>query len=35
MTQAQDFTRPIALQRDCEAVLIPEGSTITIRPVPG
>ncbi len=31
MNQAQDFTRPIALERDCDAVLIPEGSTITLK----
>lgn len=31
MNQAQDFTNPIPLSRDCEAVLIPEGSTITLK----
>lgn len=31
MNHAQDFTRPIALLRDVEAVLIPEGSQVTLR----
>lgn len=31
MNQAQDFTSPIALSRDCEAVLIPEGTPITLQ----
>lgn len=30
MTTAQDFTSPIALQRDCDAVLIPEGTPISL-----
>ncbi len=30
MNQAQDFTSPIAVSRDCAAVLIPEGTPITI-----
>jgi probable FeS assembly SUF system protein SufT len=31
MNQAQDFTSPIQISRDCDAVLIPEGATITIK----
>ena len=30
MNQAPDFTRPITVSRDCEAILIPEGAPITI-----
>ncbi|MGR8919348.1 MAG: putative Fe-S cluster assembly protein SufT [Gammaproteobacteria bacterium] len=30
MNAAPDYTTPIALTRDCEAVLIPEGSRITL-----
>lgn len=30
MNNPQDFNEPIALLRDCEAVLIPEGSPITL-----
>ena len=31
MDQPNDFSRPISLTRDCEAVLIPEGSSITLK----
>ena len=31
MNQAQDFTRPIALTRDCEAALIRQGTPVTLR----
>lgn len=31
MTAAQDFSQPIALSRDCEAVLIPHGHPITLK----
>lgn len=30
MTASQDFTHPIALTRDCSAVLIPQGSPVTL-----
>lgn len=30
MTSPDDFTRPIALSRDCAAVLIPQGTPITL-----
>ena len=31
MDQPNDFSSPISLTRDCEAVLIPEGSSITLK----
>ena len=31
MNDVQDFSNPIALSRDCVAVLIPEGSTVTLQ----
>lgn len=31
MNASQDFTRPIALSRDCEAVMIPHGHSITLK----
>jgi probable FeS assembly SUF system protein SufT len=31
MTSPDDFTRPIALTRDCAAVLIPQGTPITLQ----
>ena len=31
MNHPTDFSSPIALTRDCEAVLIPEGSSVTLK----
>jgi probable FeS assembly SUF system protein SufT len=31
MNQAQDFTNPIVVSRDCDAILIPDGATITLK----
>jgi probable FeS assembly SUF system protein SufT len=31
MNNPNDFSNPIALSRDCSAVLIPEGSTVTLK----
>lgn len=31
MDHAQDFTRPIALERDCDAILIPQGTPVRLK----
>lgn len=31
MSNAHDFNEPIVVERDCEAILIPDGATITIK----